>query len=267
MSSSSQALAPRHAITTIEGIDDELLAMIRQELNKQEQQMFLNSCVMYIKYDQRKDFVIDFDNICASLQINKADLKRTLTGAQDLKKDIDYKVGIFSTSAEKSRGRPSERILLTPYAFKMLCLASDSAKVKVIHKYFVSMEEVVLKYTTQKLVKLQELAKIQHDREQALIQEKDAALAEAAAKEAELQRLRDKDYDEIAKVDKVYIWKDHSELHTDNHKFGKALDEKRRARQFKTSSVRDGTMVYVRPTHNAKIIEDIIEVVLRVVSE
>ena len=64
--------------------------------------------------------------------------------------------------------------------------------------------------------------------------EKVQAMADAAA--AELERFRTKKYEEIPKYDHVYINKEVAELHSDRHKLGKAIDEKRRESQLNTGS-------------------------------
>lgn len=225
--------------------------------------LFVNSCIAYVTYDQRKDFVIDFDQICSALQINKANLKRVLN--KHLKKNVDYKSGVFSIPEnslargvfinpdENPRGgRPSEQILLTPYAFKKLCMRSESDKVQMIHEYYIAMEEIVLKYTQQKMMMLQ-------TREQALLKEKEEALTVVATQEEELRRFQEKKYEEVEKHDHVYIHKEQAELHSDRHKIGKAIDTSRRESQFNTGSAQGGKMIYTRATHNAKLVEDIIK--------
>lgn len=78
---------------------------------------------------------------------------------------------------------------------------------------------------------------------------------------AELHRFRTKVYDEVPKLDNVYINKERSELAGDAHKIGKAFDEKKRSSQFNTGSAQGSRMIHVRATHNAKIVEDIVKVV------
>ncbi|PNH12535.1 hypothetical protein TSOC_000504 [Tetrabaena socialis] len=85
----------------------------------------------------------------------------------------------------------------------------------------------------------------------------------AAAKEAELNKIRTKIYEEIPKLDNVYVNKEVAELATDAHKVGKAIDPKKREAQLNTGSAQGSRMIYKLPTHNAKIVEDILKVAQR----
>ncbi|PNG99449.1 hypothetical protein TSOC_014773 [Tetrabaena socialis] len=93
--------------------------------------------------------------------------------------------------------------------------------------------------------------------------EAEEAKAIAAAKEEELSRFKAKTYDEVPKDDNVYICKEASELNTDRHKIGKAIDTKRRESQLNTGSAQGSKIIYERPTLNAKLIEDIANVALK----
>ncbi|PNG99461.1 hypothetical protein TSOC_014759, partial [Tetrabaena socialis] len=89
--------------------------------------------------------------------------------------------------------------------------------------------------------------------------ETEEANALAAAKEDELTKIRTKIYEEIPKLDNVYVNKEVAELATDAHKIGKAIDTKRREAQLNTGSAQGSRMIFKRPTHNAKIVEDILK--------
>ena len=64
-------------------------------------------------------------------------------------------------------------------------------------------------------------------------------------------------------MDNVYICKEVAELASDAHKVGKAIDKKKREAQLNTGSAQGSQIIYTRPTHNAKIIEDIVKVAQR----
>ncbi|PNG99500.1 hypothetical protein TSOC_014720, partial [Tetrabaena socialis] len=82
-------------------------------------------------------------------------------------------------------------------------------------------------------------------------------------KEAELNTIRTKIYEELPKLDNVYVNKEVAELATDAHKIGKAIDTKKREAQLNTGSAQGSRMIHIRPTHNAKIVEDIVKVAQR----
>lgn len=89
-----------------------------------------------------------------------------------------------------------------------------------------------------------------------IAQERDAAMTK-------LHELTSKTYEEVPKFDHIYVCKEASELHSDRHKVGKSIDPKKREAQFNTGSAKGVKMIYTRATHNASLIEDIIEVVMK----
>jgi len=80
---------------------------------------------------------------------------------------------------------------------------------------------------------------------------------------AELSRLKTKTYEEVPKLDHVYVYKDASELSCNTHKIGKAIDPKKRESQLNTGSAQGARMVYKLPTLNGKVIEDVVKVALK----
>ncbi len=78
---------------------------------------------------------------------------------------------------------------------------------------------------------------------------RDAALE---AKEAELQRIKCKKYEEVPLHDHVYVFKEVSEQSTDVHKVGRAVDTMQRKKQRNTGRAR-GPEVYKRRTFNATL--------------
>ncbi|PNH00283.1 hypothetical protein TSOC_013923 [Tetrabaena socialis] len=80
---------------------------------------------------------------------------------------------------------------------------------------------------------------------------------------AELAKIRTKIYEEIPKLDNVYVNKEVAELASDTHKVGKAIDPKKRESQLNTGSAQGSRMIYKRPTHNAMVVEDILKVAQR----
>ncbi|PNH01529.1 hypothetical protein TSOC_012589 [Tetrabaena socialis] len=94
--------------------------------------------------------------------------------------------------------------------------------------------------------------------------EAEATLKELRAlvlqKETELNRIRTtirtKIYNELPKLYNVYVNKEVAESATDAHKVGKAID-------VQTRESRSRILIHRRPTHNAKIVEDIVKVAQR----
>ncbi|PNH01553.1 hypothetical protein TSOC_012551 [Tetrabaena socialis] len=99
--------------------------------------------------------------------------------------------------------------------------------------------------------------------EEELRKQAEEAIALAAAKEEELLKIRTKIYEELPKLDNVYVSKEVAELASDAHKVGKAIDPKKREAQLNTGSAQGSRMIYTCATHNAKIVEDIVKVAQR----
>ena len=90
--------------------------------------------------------------------------------------------------------------------------------------------------------------------------DKDDALA---AKDAELAAFRSKTYEELPRLDTIYVNKEIAELSTNTHKIGRSIDAKKREAQLNTGSAQGSRMIYTRFTHNAKIVEDMCRVALK----
>jgi len=90
--------------------------------------------------------------------------------------------------------------------------------------------------------------------------DKDDALA---AKDAELAAFRSKTYEELPRLDTIYVNKEIAELSTNTHKIGRSIDAKKREAQLNTGSAQGSRMIYTRSTHNAKIVEDMCRVALK----
>jgi hypothetical protein len=59
-------------------IEDSLLRKLKNELNIQEQEFFINSFFAYLNYHQEKDFVIDLDNVWEWCGFTRKDNCKTL---------------------------------------------------------------------------------------------------------------------------------------------------------------------------------------------
>ncbi|PNH01613.1 hypothetical protein TSOC_012493 [Tetrabaena socialis] len=254
--------------------DHDLLDILRSELTGQEQQLFITGFAAYLQYDTRNDFVINLDDVYTWLGFTcKNNTKRLVV--KSLTEGVHYRSAPILLLPKEQQvndqitlgGRPNEQILLTIHGFKQLCLSANTEKGRRVREYYISMEEILFEYTRRNAVK-------ERERFTSTIEKANAL---TAAKEAELAKirttLRTKIYEEIPKLDNVYVNKEVSELASDAHKVGKAIDPKKRevraqARsrsesQLNTGSAQGSRMIYKRPTHNAKVVEDILKVAQR----
>ena len=70
----------------------------------------------------------------------------------------------------------------------------------------------------------------------------------------------EKTFQEMPRLDKVYIMKEAAELASNTHKVGKSINPKKREATFNTPSAQGVRCLYTRDTVNAKIIEDMVKV-------
>ena len=133
-----------------------LLTKIQEWFTDFEQQLFVSSFYCYLNCDQKKDFVIDLDNVWKWLGFSqKAPAKYLLE--RQFKIDIDYKflfpfvgeqvsnnLALEGSKARKSHGgHNKETIMLTVKTFKSLCLKAGTKKADEIHEYYLKMEEMI----------------------------------------------------------------------------------------------------------------------------
>lgn len=254
-----------YGIHTLPG--DDLSTMLKEALNTEEQRMFVDSCSAYLQYHPKRDFVVDLEDVFAWIGFSSKDTaKASVVNKLELGKDYLINIrGENHTGTEytsQTEKHCCETILMTVCGFKILCSAGTE-KAKRVQKYYILMEEVLMEYT----INQNKLQSHQLKEQNQLLLSKDMAL-EAETKisnqrEAELHKIRTKLYEETIKDDHVYIAKERSELATDSHKIGKALDVHRREAQLNTHSAQGVRMIYSKATHNATIVEGIVKVAMR----
>ena len=188
-----------------------------------------------------------------------------IANVRDSIKDFDddeTRVGTTDTSAG-----PRQATFLTELGLYRLLGQSRKPIARPFQKWVATVVKEIRLKGRYDLEEQRALLTREKEQAQLALEAKDAELAakdaELAAKYAELERIKTKTYEEVPKLDNVYIHKSAAELASDAHKVGKALSDKKREAQLNTALAQGGKMIYVRPTHNAKIVEDIAKVALR----
>lgn len=232
-----------------------LLSKLRLHMNTAEQLMFVDSFYMYLKYGNCSEFVINLDDVFLWLGFTRRDNAKA-TVLRHLESGVHYETYEESLQDMNSSLKIRERTLLTVRGFKQLCLTSKTERGKSIREYYLSMEEVLMEHTMTSL----EQQKIQCHAALSLVDEQKALISSQAQ---ELERVHANIYQEIPKLDNVYVFKEIAELHTDTHKIGKALDPKQRLAQLNTGSAQGIIELLRCPTNNAKIVEDMLKVSLK----
>ena len=252
-------MASPSSAVALPGVEDELLAMLRAELTGEEQCMFVDGFAAYLKHDARRDFVIDLDGSREWLGFStKANAKKAVV--KHLKEGVHFIHVDECTEVSLDR---TKNVLLTVHGFKQLCMAANTDKARKVRDYYIAMEEVMFEYTRCKMT--QHEAALAMATQQLAIKDTEASEAKqlAATQAAELERYRAKTYEEVPKLDKCYVHKEASELDSDRHKIGKAIDETKREATFSTALAQGGKMLHAVDTHNAVIVEKVIQVVMK----
>lgn len=102
---------------------------------------------------KQSDFVIDLDTVTVWLDTKKSRLKTTLINSYI--RNVDYQV----VRKKRSHGRGGatyEEIMLTPQAFKLLCMQSRSKKADMVRMYYLELENLIMKYKDDILEKVQQ---------------------------------------------------------------------------------------------------------------
>lgn len=136
-------LIERNPITRLnKDYQNTLISKIEKSFTETQQQLFLASFFCYLNHDNKKDFIIDFDDVWKWTGFSRKDPAKRLLD-KSFKENIDYKV--FHQSVENSNegGRPVHNIMLTINTFKKFCLKADTKKADEIHDYYIKLEELI----------------------------------------------------------------------------------------------------------------------------
>lgn len=137
-------LIEKNPITKLSGsYNNKLLTKIKERFNETEQQLFVASFYCFLNYE-KKDFVIDLDDIWKWLGFNqKYNAKRVLE--KNFTVDVDYKFSLLKPEEQtNTRGGGNKEIIkLNVKTFKLLCLKSGTKKADQIHEYYINLEEAL----------------------------------------------------------------------------------------------------------------------------
>ena len=136
-------LIENNPITKLSGsYNGKMLTKIQQNFTEFEQQLFVTSFYCYLNYDQKKDFVIDLDNVWNWLGFSQKIRAKNLLERQFIL-DIDYKISLAQPGEHIKGGHNKEIIMLTVKAFKSFCLKAGTKKADEVHDYFMKLEEIL----------------------------------------------------------------------------------------------------------------------------
>lgn len=139
-------LIENNPITKLSGnYNSKMLTKIQQNFTEFEQQLFVTSFYCYLNYDQKKDFVVDLDNVWKWLGFTQK-IKAKNILEKYFTENIDYKKSLCDSAQQTIHvkgGHNKEIIMLTVKAFKSFCLKSNTQKANEVHDYFMKLEEIL----------------------------------------------------------------------------------------------------------------------------
>jgi hypothetical protein len=188
-------LIEKNPITRLsEDYQNKLLGKIREKFTIKEQQLFVSSFYCYLKYNSKKDFVVDFENVWKWTGFSRKDNAKALL-EKYFSEGIDYKIlllrtqeqnfinendnkkidnatnnkNINDTNMDNRGGHNKEQILITINTFKKFCMKANTKKADEIHDYYIKLEELLLETINEETEELRN--EIQKNNEQ--LQKKD----------------------------------------------------------------------------------------------
>ena len=155
-------LIENNPITTLNSnYQSKMIEKVKNTFNNYEQQMFLSSFYCYLKYDLKKDFIIDLDNLWKWIGFSyKHKAKMLLENNFIINKDYIYlpnntidqtqKPTVVDSSNNETKkdkdargGHNKEKFLLNIETFKKYCLKAGTKKADEIHDYFIKLEQIL----------------------------------------------------------------------------------------------------------------------------
>ncbi len=138
--------------TPLTTIDDRLINLMKEELNTEEQQQFVNSFKLYLKYGYDDTaFVIDFDNVWKWIGFTRKDNAKRLLLSKFIKNiNYIYQKNILPKEEPIIKG-DNEIILLNVSTFKKFCMKASTKRADDICDYYIKMEKIMHQYTNEKL--------------------------------------------------------------------------------------------------------------------
>jgi len=266
--------------------ENRLINKIKDNFKETDQQLFIASFYCFLKYDTKKDFVIDFDNVWKWMGFSRKDNAKTVLN-KHFTIETDYQVK--KTAAETSgkvgnntfpaasgkveMGRPTETILLTVNTFKKFCLKAGTKKADEIHDYYIKLEELLHETVNEESNELrkqlldtkQENEKLSE--EKAIIEEEKTKIEEEKAiiqeeKEKLIRKYVKKPKESHKDRNVVYIMGTKESVSTREYAIGKATDLNHRQDDYNHNKLHDFDVIYYKSFSCPRIMDYVESLVL-----
>jgi phage anti-repressor protein len=141
-------------------MDDRLVEILNENLNSDEQKLFVQSFQAYLQYsDDDTAFVINLDDIWEWVGFSKKDKAKDLL-IKHFIENIQYRILLpdlreQNSSDDKRGGHNKENIMLTVNTFKKFCMKASTKRADQVCDYYLKMENIMQKYLKEQLEKFQ----------------------------------------------------------------------------------------------------------------
>lgn len=239
--------------------ENRLINKIKDNFKETDQQLFIASFYCFLKYDTKKDFVIDFDNVWKWMGFaRKGNAKTTLEKHFTIETDYQVKK-TASAGAVLNGGQNRETILLTVNTFKKFCLKAGTKKADEIHDYYIKLEELLHETVNEES---NELRKQLLDKEQ----ENEKLSEEKSKIEEEKEKLIRKYVKKPKEIHKdrnvVYIMGTKESVSTREYAIGKATDLNNRQDDYNHNKLHDFDVIYYKSFSCPRIMDYVESLVL-----
>jgi hypothetical protein len=236
-------------------IDDRLSQLLLDNLNTDEQQIFVQSFKAYLEYgDDDNKFVINLDDVWKWVGFTRKDNAKTLL-LKHFVENKDYTVLLLQLQKQVYEGEKSyggqnkETITMTVNTFKKFCMKASTKRADEVCDYYVKMENIMHQHIKEKLLEHeQKLLKISEERS-ILVEKLDEAIK------------KNKHTTETAGY--VYVAGNLKESHKKAHKVGSAINDKNRESSLNTGEMDGCNRILVKfHTKNRVLAEKLIHTYL-----
>ena len=252
--------------TLSDNCENRLINKIKDNFKETEQQLFIASFYCFLKYDTKKDFVIDFDNVWKWMGFaRKGNAKTTLEKHFTIETDYQVKKTASADSeAVLNGGQNRETILLTVNTFKKFCLKAGTKKADEIHDYYIKLEELLHETVNEESNELrkqlldtkQENEKLSE--EKAIIEEEKAIIQ----KEKLIRKYVKKPKEIHKDRNVVYIMGTKESVSTREYAIGKATDLNHRQDDYNHNKLHDFDVIYYKSFSCPRIMDYVESLVL-----
>ena len=144
--------------------DDKLLKKLQSKFTEDEQQLFVQSFLMYLNHDQETEYIVDLDDVWQWMGFSRKDPAKKLL-EKHFERDVHYKIQLQQALGQVHGGHNKETILMNIKTFKRMCLKAGTKKADDVHNYYIKMEETLHEYLLENAKRQAKL-----EREKALIE-------------------------------------------------------------------------------------------------